>query len=231
MAKYIFDVDGTLTPSRQSIDVEFRNWFEHFATHNSVYIVTGSDREKTLEQLGKTIYNLAHTVYQCSGNDVWQQSTNIRSTDLKLPEEIVSTLYEIVDSSKFSFKLGKHLEERQGLANFSVIGRGANSRERFAYKMWDEQVEERADIVKELTLRFPKYKFQVAGEIGIDITKHGKEQILSDFDSNSELFFFGDKCQPGGNDYDISEAIKQRPFGRVIEVKDWEHTWMMLKRL
>ena len=42
--KYIFDVDGTLTPSGGRMNNEFANWFEHFATHNAVYLVTGSDR-------------------------------------------------------------------------------------------------------------------------------------------------------------------------------------------
>ena len=51
MIKYIFDIDGTLTLSRSRMDKAFANWFEHFATHNAVYLVTGSDRPKTLEQI------------------------------------------------------------------------------------------------------------------------------------------------------------------------------------
>ena len=54
MKKYIFDVDGTLTASRSKIDPEFAEWFEHFATHDACYLVTGSDRKKTLEQIGST---------------------------------------------------------------------------------------------------------------------------------------------------------------------------------
>jgi len=43
---YIFDVDGTLTPSRQKMDEDFSRFFLHFCTMNSVYLVTGSDREE-----------------------------------------------------------------------------------------------------------------------------------------------------------------------------------------
>lgn len=39
---YVFDVDGTLTPSRGIMDEEFANWMEHFTTHNACYLVTGS---------------------------------------------------------------------------------------------------------------------------------------------------------------------------------------------
>ena len=44
---YVFDVDGTLTPSRGEMDKEFANLMEHFTTHNACYLVTGSDRVKT----------------------------------------------------------------------------------------------------------------------------------------------------------------------------------------
>ena len=53
---YLFDVDGTLTPSRGVIDSEFKKWFINFASVKSVILVTGSDRDKTLEQLGESIY-------------------------------------------------------------------------------------------------------------------------------------------------------------------------------
>ena len=52
MKKFIFDVDGTLTPSRKKIEHEFWAPFLIFCRHHDVYLVTGSDRQKTLEQLG-----------------------------------------------------------------------------------------------------------------------------------------------------------------------------------
>ena len=48
MKKFIFDVDGTLTPARKQIDGEFLPFFSEFAARNDVYLVTGSDRDKTL---------------------------------------------------------------------------------------------------------------------------------------------------------------------------------------
>ena len=46
--EYIFDVDGTLTPSRGTIDPQFKKEFLAFARTHNVYLVTGSDRPKTL---------------------------------------------------------------------------------------------------------------------------------------------------------------------------------------
>ena len=55
MNKFIFDVDGTLTPSRREIEPDFKNFFSNFCEHNNVYLVTGSDFPKTHEQLGDEI--------------------------------------------------------------------------------------------------------------------------------------------------------------------------------
>ena len=71
--RFIFDVDGTLTPSRQSMVPEFQKWFLGFLEQNYVYLVTGSDRQKTMEQVGPMVYNFATRVYNCSGSDVWEQ--------------------------------------------------------------------------------------------------------------------------------------------------------------
>ena len=57
MKKFIFDVDGTLTPSRGKIDPEFSPLFWELTKSEEVYLVTGSDRQKTLEQVTPEIYN------------------------------------------------------------------------------------------------------------------------------------------------------------------------------
>ena len=86
-----------------------------------VYYVTGSDRQKTIEQLTKPIYNLAVRAYQCSGNDVWQQDDNIYSGIVDLPDYIFQELICWLERSKFNTRTGNHIEERPGLVNFSIV--------------------------------------------------------------------------------------------------------------
>ena len=69
--KFIFDIDGTLTPSRRKIDPDFHEYFLDFAHKNDVYLVTGSNREKTIEQIGEGLFNASKRVYNCAGNDVY----------------------------------------------------------------------------------------------------------------------------------------------------------------
>ena len=233
MKKFIFDVDGTLTPSRQLMNQRFEDWFEGWAAQNTFYMVTGSDRGKTMAQVGPIVYNLAERVYQCSGNDVWEQDKNIYTGIIELPSHIREELEGWLDRSKFKPRTGNHIEQRPGLVNFSIVGRGATMENRYLYKGWDDDKSERQMIAEDLSNKFPDWNFQVAGETGIDITPAGcdKSQILKDFDLvNDDIYFFGDKTSKGGNDYEIGFELARNNH-KVYNVKGWEDTWTILKGL
>ena len=68
---YIFDIDGTLTPSRLRIDETFERFFLNFIKYKKVWLITGSDKDKTIEQVGEEIWNKVDRAYQCCGNQVW----------------------------------------------------------------------------------------------------------------------------------------------------------------
>ena len=59
----------------------------------------------------------------------------------------------------------------------------------------------------------------------------GKSQILTDFNEEDVIYFFGDKCSKGGNDYDIAESLKLWPHGKVYHVKDWTETFKHLREI
>jgi hydroxymethylpyrimidine pyrophosphatase-like HAD family hydrolase len=54
----LFDVDGTLTPSRGKMDPEFKKEFLNFQKAYKVCFVTGSDDVKTIEQVGEDVFAL-----------------------------------------------------------------------------------------------------------------------------------------------------------------------------
>jgi phosphomannomutase len=227
---YLFDVDGTLTPSRQSIDPEFARWFKQFARQNDVYLVTGSDRSKTIEQIGEEVYYLCKRVYQCSGNDVWEGGTNIRTNVIEYDEKLDEALTDRLNLSRFPFKTGRHIEYRPGLINYSIVGRNASLEERSSYVDWDKRYDERDEIAYIFSDRFPKYRFQVAGETGIDITIRGfgKDQVLTDFKDYARIVFIGDKTEYGGNDHEIFTEVL-RLGGQSYSVNNWKQTWEILK--
>ena len=102
MKKYIFDVDGTLTPSRKQIDGKFWAFFLQFCCRNDVYLVTGSDREKTLEQLGLDICYRAKRVYNCSGSDAYERDVNVYRDDWTLPKQVERFLQDELDSVSYT---------------------------------------------------------------------------------------------------------------------------------
>ena len=234
MNKFIFDVDGTLTPSRQEIDMDFAVFFTEFCAENDVYLVTGSDREKTMEQVGEEIYSLADRVYNCSGSDVWEGNVNVYTSDWQIPEEAELWLKAECRLSDFPLRTGLHIENRPGMVNFSVVGRNATIGERKMYVEYDTKTKERIRIAKEFQKFFPAIQAVVGGETGIDIFPYGKDkaQIINDFNELEDtLHFFGDRMDPAGNDYPLKKVILDNNLGRCYSVDDWKHTWKLLKNI
>ena len=233
MKKFIFDVDGTLTPSRGKIDEKFSQFFFDFCTLNHVYLVTGSDKPKTIEQIGNVIYGMAKRVYNCSGSEVWEGSKQIKVDDWKLPRDARIWLQDKLEESSFPLRTGLHIEERSGMVNFSVVGRNATMGERKLYVKHDIENNERNLIAELFEERFPKIQAKVGGETGIDIFPLGsdKSQILRDFDPNDELHFFGDAMHPAGNDYPLKKIMLDNDLGICYNVRDYVHTQELLKTL
>jgi len=233
MNKFIFDVDGTLTPSRQQIDSDFAVFFSNFCAENDVYLVTGSDKEKTIEQIGEEIYSLAQRVYNCSGSDVWQGETHIRSDNWRIPIHVKAWLEDKLEESSFPLRTGLHIEERPGMVNFSVVGRNATMGERKLYVKHDTQIGERNIIADLFNKEFKELIARPGGETGIDISPKGadKSQIVNDFDPNDVLHFYGDRMDLQGNDYPLKKVIIDNDLGFAIEVSGWKDTWSKLKCL
>ncbi len=228
---FLFDVDGTLTPSRQKIDKEFSKFFSKFCKTNEVYLVTGSDRDKTIEQLGKTLYNKVKRVYNCSGNSVWEKTKNVHASEWTCPFVLSSYLELELNASNFKLRTGKHIEERPGCINFSILGRGKdNMKYRSEYVAWDRQWEERDKLSQNIRRLFPDLCVTVGGETGLDISPkgHDKSQILQDFETHDTITFFGDKTFVGGNDHSIAYAIINQKLGEVHQVNDYNETWEIL---
>ena len=226
MKKYIFDVDGTLTPSRQKIQLDFLRFFFGFTFDNDVYLVTGSDRAKTLEQVTPELYDNCERVYNCSGSDVYEGDTNVYRSEWELPWDVERFLNDELDYSSFPLRNGNHIERRPGGVNFSILGRDKDPfLGRAEYMRWDKDNDERAVIADRLRNSFPGLSVALGGQTGIDIGPYGsdKSQILRDFSQDDELHFFGDRMEKGGNAHSLGEAVKKMG-GYPYSVKNWEDT-------
>ena len=226
MNKFIFDVDGTLTPSRGIIDLNFKAFFNTFCLMNDVYLVTGSDKAKTIEQISEPTYNLCKRVYQCNGNDIYEGSTHIRTSEWKLPDLARTFLISCEYESDFSIRTGNHIEERPGMVNFSIVGRNATPEQRAAYVDFEAWNGERRKIADAFNIMFPDLEAKVGGETGIDISPKGfdKSQIIKDFNKEDTTWFFGDAIYEGGNDLPIANVVNH-----FRKVDGWKNTMEYLQ--
>jgi phosphomannomutase len=221
---FVFDVDGTLTPSRSPIEHHFSNWFLEFTKHKPVYLVSGSDYAKTLEQLGPDICESVKGVYSCAGNALYVKGEQLYAQELILTLDEQIFLQNLIDSSSYPVRTGNHLEMRIGLCNLSTVGRMATREQRKSYAEWDKEHNERYNLAERINKSLPRLEASVAGETGVDIYLRGKDksQIV---ESVSPFIFFGDAIRPGGNDYTI--ALKSSHYHAVV---DWQETFSLLKK-
>ena len=231
MKKFIFDVDGTLTDSRQQIDLSFEAYMIKFCCKYDVYLVTGSDRAKTVEQVGLDIYNRSQRVYNCSGSDVYEKDHNVYRSDWKPSRKLINFLSDELDFSTFPNKTGNHIEHRPGGINLSVLGRGEDSMKyRKEYVKWDINTTERILMSDRIKSEFPDLNIQIGGQTGLDISDSDKSQILRDFNPEDELVFFGDMMKEGQNDYPLAVAV-DKVGGTNYTVGSWQETYEKLKDL
>ncbi|MBL31665.1 MAG: hypothetical protein CMP62_02950 [Flavobacteriales bacterium] len=232
MMNYIFDIDGTLTPSRLPINPDFEIFFKNWIKNKNVYLVTGSDKEKTIEQIGLDIWNSVTRAYQSCGNQVWEKGQLIKENAFHIPVKLRQHLTTKLENSLWKEKFGNHFEQRVGLVNFSIIGRNCTQQKREEYWKWDEKNSERIEICNTIMDLFPNIEASVGGQISIDIYQKGgnKAQVLNDI--SDPICFFGDKMEAGGNDYPIAERlIAEKREHTLFKVKNPNETWDLLKKI
>ena len=229
---FVFDVDGTLTPSRQTIVPSFQNYFCNFVKDHNVSLVTGSDISKTKDQLGTMIVNMVDFCFNCSGSDIWCGVKNIHTSNWQLPEDAHEWLSKKLTESRFVLRTGLHFEHRPGMCNFSVVGRNATLGERKLYVDWDQKVNEREKIASSFKKIFPDIEAKIGGETGIDIFPVGndKSQILN-WIKDDEIYFFGDAMGKNGNDYPLAKALKKYPKSKSFNVDNWQETYRLLEKI
>lgn len=217
MLYYVFDVDGTITPPRKSMEPDLIPCFTNFCLNNNVILVSGSDSRMIHEQIPQEILNNTK-LYTCSGVEGISFDLEYDIFDDDLVEELNFQL----NLSAFKLRTGKHINFRKGMINFSTIGRNASDRERDEYSAFDYKHREREKIIDRLSNKFPQYDFLIGGEISIDISKKGinKSLVAKDIiiaDPEAYIIFYGNQILDG-NDYPLAKFIAENNIGISTQI-------------
>lgn len=232
----LFDVDGTLTASRQEITQTMKQFMLDLCSRVKVGLVGGSDYAKIREQVGDEVIHAAHYVFAENGCVALKQGTvfHEESISSEVGEEVLKrlinfSLHYIADID-IPIKRGTFIEYRKGMLNLSPIGRSCSLSERNQFVVWDTEGKIREKFVNALRSAFSdtSLHFSIGGQISIDVFPKGwdKTHCLPFLQEFTTIHFFGDKTDPGGNDHEIYASERTighkvvSPDDTVTQVKD-----------
>ncbi|MCL4128563.1 UNVERIFIED_CONTAM: hypothetical protein GTU68_033549 [Idotea baltica] len=129
-------------------------------------------------------------------------------------------------------KRGTFVEYRSGMINLCPVGRSCTQEMRDQFFELDKAENIRPKFVAALKEAFPDagLTFAIGGQISIDVYPTGWDKtfclqfVEKDF---QDIYFFGDKTMPGGNDH----AIYEDPRTKGFTVTSPEDTMKQLKSL
>ena len=236
---FMFDIDGTLTPSRLMMTKEFTKFFDKWSDKNKYYLVTGSDLNKTKEQLPIAYIDRAEAIFTCCGNQMWKDNELIYDNKFELSTKLKNTLEVVLMSNQYPHRYGNHIEDRGSMVNFSIVGRNCTQEQREHFFKWDEEKGERKKISTFLKHKFKDLDAVLGGQISIDIYPKGmdKSQILKhienieNFYCPDEYIFIGDRTEKGGNDYPLALLMDNTDNCDFYQTDGWEHTQKILEKL
>ena len=233
MITWVFDVDGVLCNTGTSIDPEFATWFANWMTGRRVIFITGSTRDRMLEQIGQEVVNRSYMSFNCLGNSIWLQGRETLINQISLKQDEINWLNAAVNNSKFGTKTGNHIDIRPGSINLSVLGRNATLEQRAEYKAWDTVEQERKMLIESLVTQFPRFEAFIGGDTSIDICLRGanKGQCIDMIPNREQIYFFGDRCFKGGVDKPFADRCSEVLGDKVYEVNGYAQTWEILKEL
>ncbi len=221
-----FDIDQTLniakTPIPPEIALELMSCLNYF----EVCPLSGQKFEQFLVQIvqpletaGVTAAQLAHLhlfaaqgtqYYQYQHGD-WQQVYNY-----PLSEEDVVKITTVLEESARELgyweadKLApgdEIIENRLSQVTFSALGQAAGTSEKYS---WDPDMQKREAIVAKCRAKLPNFLYEIGGTTSINVAapgmnkEFGMTHLLEELKvQKSEVLYFGDMTQPGGNDYPI----------------------------
>lgn len=220
----IFDLDGTLAESKQSLDEDMKSLLARLLKEIKVAVISGGNWQQFERQLIASLpqqLNLFTNLFllPTCGTKYYKYNTEfanwrkVYSEDFTIAEKqtIIEALNKamVVSGMRPKCQWGEIVEDRGSQITFSALGQDAPVEEK---KKWDADFSKRKKIVQIVDSFIPEFSVRMGGATSIDITKPGidkaygikklKELLGIEI---ADMLFVGDALFPGGNDYPAKE--------------------------
>jgi HAD superfamily hydrolase (TIGR01484 family) len=207
-----FDLDGTLTESKQPLDERTARFITKLAYEYDIAIITGGTMKQIETQVLERIPDWVQTklhLMSCSGATYEAYGAMIYKNEIPLIQrEVIKSIVKVTAESMGLLEenpAGEIIEDRKAQITFSALGQKAKLEDKSA---WDPRGTKRKEMIAALKKALPDYSIRLGGTSSIDISLLGidKEFALKQLMKyrkleTSDILYVGDKFRPGENDY------------------------------
>ena len=226
-------MDGTLTPPRKMIGSAIIESLSRLQSISKIGIVSGSPYDYIQQQMGiawKVSGGLDPEqllMMPCNGTQLFEYSQDSqsfvrrKSTNMiefmgrekyRIMISILTDLQnQVVESYKRMPVSGNFISFRESMVNWCMIGRDADTDMRKEFVEIDSGI--RLSLLDQFnselrTADIHDISAALGGSTSIDIYPKGwdKTYCLNHVDNSGDVFFVGDKCKPGGNDFELFQS-------------------------
>lgn len=234
----IFDLDGTLTESKQLLTNEMAALLARLLAVTRVAIVSGGAllqfQTQVVVQLPSEA-NLANlyllptsgaALYEFS-NDIWNKVYEERLTEkeaktIENAMEAAAAETKIINFSEQSW--GPRIEYRSSQVSMSALGQLAPISLK---KAWDPDHAKRKALQANIAARLPEFSVRYGGSTTIDVTKNGIDKAYGARKlcerlgiNESDALYVGDELEKGGNDEAIYKtAVPTKSVKSIAETE------------
>jgi phosphomannomutase len=234
----VFDLDDTLAPSKSPMPDRMIKVFSQLLREFDVCVISGgafSQFEKQVIgrlQVDDRLLERLHIMPTC-GTRYYRYNLLDKEWQLQYAEDLTledkTRITEALEKGAKQLDLwvaepaGAIIEDRESQITYSALGQQAELEDKMA---WDPTGEKKLALRAVVADLLPDLEVRAGGATSIDVTRegidkaYGMKKLIDALDiSKEEVLFFGDKLQPGGNDYPVMQLGIDS-----LEVSEWQDT-------
>lgn len=241
-----FDIDHTLSDSKKPVPEEMAELLVQCLEKFEICIISGRSFTQFLEQVVsqlpiEDVELLKHLhLLPAQGTQYYRYAKGWEQVYAHyLREEDVSRIFAVVEQAARELDYwreenrengDKVLENRESQVTFAAVDTGADLEVKRA---WDPDCAKREALIARMREITAEFEYKLGGSSSIDITLAGMDKgygirkLMGQLEvSKSEILYFGDMTQPGGNDYPVVELGID-----TITVREYMDTEFALKAI